>query len=321
MDQKTGTLNAHIGDTFTLSFSENLAGQTVAPFLGAGINDVGWLVDATLDASIKVPDIPDVVVNSVTTQDSRSITLDYTVNTMDLPAPLRDWHYRSSNSTLDAENLDLESNPKTGQPYDEQVGGLVDLPAADDMGGSSLAQGEHVVTVAMPDAGLVIDPAHPFVFAAANPDEAVEESDYSNNVGDFETHVITVITPGFSATGAFPDWVPQMVASLTDEGLNDGVNNLTISDNWSARSNLPFPGIVAQEGQALAEELVQLANEFPLPIPSISTSSGTAAGRTSTTSPSRPSPQTSRSNSKWVTSRRQCSTPTRQRMCPSAGSA
>ena len=49
---KTGTLQAHIGDTFTLSFSENLAGQTIAPFLGSDLNNVGWVVDANLDASI-----------------------------------------------------------------------------------------------------------------------------------------------------------------------------------------------------------------------------------------------------------------------------
>ena len=33
-DDQTGTLHAKIGDTFTLMFSENLAGQTIAPFLG-----------------------------------------------------------------------------------------------------------------------------------------------------------------------------------------------------------------------------------------------------------------------------------------------
>ena len=32
VDDETGTLHAKIGDTFTLSFSETLAGQTIAPF-------------------------------------------------------------------------------------------------------------------------------------------------------------------------------------------------------------------------------------------------------------------------------------------------
>ncbi len=52
---ETGTLEAQIGDTFTLTFSENLAGQTVAPYLGAGLNNVGWLVDANLDVSVVPP--------------------------------------------------------------------------------------------------------------------------------------------------------------------------------------------------------------------------------------------------------------------------
>ena len=55
VDNETGTLHAHIGDTFTLSFSENLAGNTIAPYLGAGLNNVGWLIDTTLDASISSP--------------------------------------------------------------------------------------------------------------------------------------------------------------------------------------------------------------------------------------------------------------------------
>ena len=55
VDLETGTLHAQIGDTFTLTSAENLAGQTIAPFLGAGLNNVGWLVDANLDASLASP--------------------------------------------------------------------------------------------------------------------------------------------------------------------------------------------------------------------------------------------------------------------------
>ena len=53
VDHETGTLNAHIGDSFTLSFSDNLGGQTMPPFLTFGINNVGYLIDANLDASIQ----------------------------------------------------------------------------------------------------------------------------------------------------------------------------------------------------------------------------------------------------------------------------
>ena len=53
MDQETGSLDAAIGDTFTLTFQETLTGSTVAPFLGAGLNNVGWLIDTSLDASIQ----------------------------------------------------------------------------------------------------------------------------------------------------------------------------------------------------------------------------------------------------------------------------
>ncbi len=55
MDDETGTLDVRIGDTFTLSYSENLAGQTIAPFIGDGLNNVGWVVDTNLDVSIATP--------------------------------------------------------------------------------------------------------------------------------------------------------------------------------------------------------------------------------------------------------------------------
>ncbi len=55
MNDQTATLHAKIGDTFSVSLSENLVGQTIAPFSGALTNNVGWLVDNTLDFSIGSP--------------------------------------------------------------------------------------------------------------------------------------------------------------------------------------------------------------------------------------------------------------------------
>jgi hypothetical protein len=52
MDHTTGTLNAHIGDSFTLTFSEQLAGDTMPPFGPLFLNNVGWLIDTSLDAGI-----------------------------------------------------------------------------------------------------------------------------------------------------------------------------------------------------------------------------------------------------------------------------
>ena len=66
-DHISGTLNARIGDTFTLSFSESLAGHTIAPYLGAGINNVGWVIDTNLDLSASLAP-PDPTSTTVTTQ-------------------------------------------------------------------------------------------------------------------------------------------------------------------------------------------------------------------------------------------------------------
>ena len=52
MDSETGTLDAHIGDTFTLSFKESFVGRTVAP-LQVGVKNVSWLIDTKLGISVK----------------------------------------------------------------------------------------------------------------------------------------------------------------------------------------------------------------------------------------------------------------------------
>jgi hypothetical protein len=63
MDHLTGALNAHIGDTFTLVFSEQLNGQTLFPDLVAGINNVGWSIHTSLDASLVQPKRTDLSVS------------------------------------------------------------------------------------------------------------------------------------------------------------------------------------------------------------------------------------------------------------------
>ena len=98
-DNETGTLHAKIGDTFTLSFSESLAGQTIAPFLGAGINNVGWLVDLNLDASVS--DAPAIASISPTFTSDGGVDYGYMISSGPLPQATTvdlDW---ASGATLD----------------------------------------------------------------------------------------------------------------------------------------------------------------------------------------------------------------------------
>ena len=99
MDHETGTLSAHIGDTFTLSFSENLSGQTIAPFLGQGVNNVNWTVDANLDASV-VPAEPSVIPTSLdwATTAGGGVDFDYQVSGSTLTAPVTVAFYWASGS-------------------------------------------------------------------------------------------------------------------------------------------------------------------------------------------------------------------------------
>jgi hypothetical protein len=180
--------------------------------------------------------IPDIVLKSATTDDSRSVRFEYEVT----GAPIDQFQvnvYRSARPDFSPGHFD---------------------PSQDVQVDSRLIQG------ATPgphserwDVPLPTDPAHPYVFVAADPADRVPETDESNNVASFRKRVLGVVTNGLIPTGflapfgARPEWVYQTAALLHDTQMYD----VAIPFDWSFISVLPIPQVAVRAGTALAGQV------------------------------------------------------------------
>jgi len=186
---------------------------------------------------------PSVVLDSVTTLDSRSVTIEY-----DVPQPGLDqsWElglYRSSDDRFDP------SDPAVTRLA---VGGP-GAPAVDDDGISPLAAGHHRLTVPLPE-GLPPNPEHPYVLAVADPSRASGGEADSQAVASFRKYTIGVLTHGgFQSKsdkwGA--PWALHMAKQLRELGYD-----LVIPYNWVAESRTA--GAAAKQGPRVAR-LIELA--------------------------------------------------------------
>ena len=139
VDLETGTLHALIGDTFTLTIAENLSGQTIAPFLGGLVNNLGWLVDTNLDASV-VPAKPSVVPRSLewVTTAGGGVNFDYQVSGGILPNFVQVALYWASGTDFDNEDVlqevplgdDQPTIPAGTEPRDQPYG-PIHVPGSD----------------------------------------------------------------------------------------------------------------------------------------------------------------------------------------------
>ena len=125
---------------------------------------------------------PNIVMDSISTLDSKSLTVNYEVHDHALNRPLDIGVYRSSDATTGAgsEALTTLSIP-TG--------------SLDAKGISATSVGSHQVTLALPE-GLPPAPMHPYVVAVADPLHVQGESNTSDNSASFRKRVIGVITHG-----------------------------------------------------------------------------------------------------------------------------
>ena len=186
-----------------------------------------------LDASLTAPAV---LVDSVTTADSRSVTVDYELNVArDAADPLAFGIYRSSDARFDASDVEL---------------GAASVAAA--------GVGHHQLTIALPN-GLPPDPERPYVLAVADPASASASAAIAGSTAALRTHVIGVITHGglqdkHAKDG--PPWELLMAASLRHEGYDT-----VIPMNWVAASN--HPGAASREGVRLAGLILKAASRFP----------------------------------------------------------
>jgi hypothetical protein len=195
--------------------------------------------------------LPDIVVDSATTTDSRSVTVDYDILNADLTQPLTFGVYRSDQGQLDAGSVSLGSS--TTSPA---VLGPSSLDAA---GQPATAQGHHELTLPLPG-GLPPNPSHPYVVVAADPSNTIAEVSKANNSASFRTYLIGIVTHGglqpksWSKTGS--PWAVKMARSLLADGYD-----AVIPYNWVLQS--VHPGEAVKQGPIVARKVLQIANAFP----------------------------------------------------------
>ncbi|WP_406693894.1 hypothetical protein V5E97_22920 [Singulisphaera sp. Ch08] len=187
---------------------------------------------------------PAVVLDSISTLDSRGVTIEYDVLNSDLSQPFELGIYRSADDRFDSADLAVET-----LTVGEEGGS-----ALDDLGASSLAQGHHRLTLTLPD-GLPPTPEHPYVLAVADPSLTVSGDAAGQNTVALRKYVIGVLTHGGFQSKSWKErgapWALQMAKSLQAQGYD-----AVIPYNWVAESRTP--GAAAKQGARVAR-LVELA--------------------------------------------------------------
>jgi hypothetical protein len=195
--------------------------------------------------------LPDVVMDSATTADSRSVTITYDINNTSLSQPLTFGVYRSAEDHVDSGSVSVATatvSPSTAA-----------APTRDTAGQPATGQGHHELNIYLPD-GLPPDPSHPYVVVAADPSHTIAQSSNANDSAAFRKHIIAVITHGglqnrsWKNTGA--PWARTIATSLLAEGYD-----AAIPYNWVAASI--HPGEAAKQGPFLARRILQVASQFP----------------------------------------------------------
>jgi hypothetical protein len=118
------------------------------------------------------------------------------------------------------------------------------------LSGSELTPGVHDdVSLALGDRSpgvdaLAIDPAHPFVIAAATGPDGITSS------ASYQTITVGLVTHGFNPTDTAPAWIYQIAASLKGLGYNDA-----IAFDWAKASHTLEAGEAVRSGIKAADTI------------------------------------------------------------------
>jgi hypothetical protein len=97
---------------------------------------------------------------------------------------------------------------------------------------------------------IPIDPARPYVLAVADPNNAIDESNETDNTGQFRKLALGVVTHGFEPSGRAPAWLHDMADGLRREGFAR-----VIEFDWAASSRIAFPGLATLAGWRMAYQV------------------------------------------------------------------
>jgi hypothetical protein len=223
-------LTSAIGDyTVTITSSMLASRPSNGTFLVFVVDPLNQIAETNESNNSVAVAVPDIAIQSITTTDSRSVTVTYSVSVVSLPeVPLG--LYRGNSATF-------TTSDQSFAPVTELPGGL----------------GSHTVTISLSKA-MLIDPANPYVLAQIDPGKVIPETSATNNTASFRTRFLGVVTHGFNLFGGLsfdsPTWITTMANELKAEGYDD-----TIAFNWTALSNLPVPGMVDLAASELVSQI------------------------------------------------------------------
>lgn len=185
---------------------------------------------------MSVTALPDIVMVSATTGDSKSVTINYRIDNAPVSQPISIQVERSADS----------------QPHDSNiVVGNISIASTgqlDDNGQPATALGEHRITLSLPG-GLPPTPGLPDVVVRANVGNTIAESDTSNDTAAFHKYTLAVITHGglqpsnWKAGG--PPWVRHLADRLRQQGFDQ-----VVAYNWVDASGTA--GAAVEQGPRLA---------------------------------------------------------------------
>jgi hypothetical protein len=194
-----------------------------------------WNFDSVSVVAVEIA--ADVAILTATTPDSKRVDFTYSVSDASV-GPVNVGVYRSADETFDAATDLLIASTTITDPT---------------AGSGSVA------------ANLALDPARPFVLVVADPANAIQEVDETNNAAAFRKQVVGVVTSGFQLVGnlpvveAVPAWVGDMARVMEQRGYSK-----IVTVDWSALNNTVSPGQTTIAAQLVANELRRVVAEMNL---------------------------------------------------------
>ncbi len=218
--------------------------------------DAGTLegLEQRLAMSASAAAAPAIQVISATTTNSKSVTIDYTVNQApDAATPLQFGVYRSSNGQFDASDS-LLATVTLAAPGSASGQGAITL---DQNGQPATAVGTHQVTLPLAQ-GLPPFPEKPYVLVVADPTSPSATADPGQTTS-FRVYTIGIVTHGGIQDPSWvhgPPWELETAYMMRREGF-DGV----IGYNWAIQSSTP--GAAIEQSPRLERMILDAVNRFP----------------------------------------------------------
>ena len=203
----------------------------------------------TLEPRLALSSVAAVVMDSATTTNSKSVTVDYDLTTeADAQHPLTFGVFRSAGDTFSPDHVSVGSEPivPPGQG----------TPTLDDNGHPAAAAGYHQLTIPLPG-GLPLNPEHPYVLVVANPDSV--PAGQPRPTASFRKYTIGVVVHGGLQDKSWkngPMWELVMAYSLKKQGYD-----AVIPYNWVSQSSTP--GAAAKQGPKLAKMVLDDVHQAP----------------------------------------------------------